>query len=192
VLLDFYSFSGKSYDPFTSRSITAKELKECAKAQNVTFKYGDILIVRTGWSEAYRKLDEAGRQEMGSKGWTELSFAGVDRDNEMLEFLHDNYFCAVGGDAPSFESWPFSGVVDLHYYLLPRWGVPIGELWDVDGLAELCKKHNRYEFFFTSSPTNVQGKSLPHSSIKSDRFVGLTLFSRLGGVGCSPNAIAIF
>lgn len=157
MLLDFYSFSGKAYDPFTTRDITAQELKECAKAQNVTFNYGDILIVRTGWSEAYRKLDEAGRQTIGSKGWDELQFSGLDRSDETLEFLHDNYFAAVAGDAPSFESWPMNGKTDLHYFLLPRWGIPIGELWDLDGLAELCKKHNRYEFFFTSSPSNVQG-----------------------------------
>jgi len=169
VLLDFYSFSGKSYDPFTTRSITVSELKECAKAQNVTFEYGDILLVRTGLSEAYRKLSEADRQTIGSKPWSELKFAGVDRGDEMLEFLYDNYFSAVAGDAPSFESWPFSGDKILHYYLLPRWGMPIGEIWDVDGLAELCEKHNRYEFFMTSSPSNVQG-----------------------GVGSVPNAMAIF
>ncbi|KIW81682.1 hypothetical protein Z517_04708 [Fonsecaea pedrosoi CBS 271.37] len=157
VLLDFYSFAGKSYDPFTTRDITTQELLDCARAQNLTFKYGDILIIRSGWSEAYRKLDEAGRQAIGSKGWDDLRFAGLDRSPETLAFLHDNYFAAVAGDAPSFESWPMNGKTDLHYFLLPRWGVPIGELWDLDGLAELCKKHNRYEFFFTSSPCNVQG-----------------------------------
>jgi hypothetical protein len=111
------------------------------------------------------------------KGWDELQFAGVDRGDEMIDFLHDSYFSAVAGDAPSFESWPMNGNTDLHYFLLPRWGVPIGELWDLDGLAELCEKLNRYEFFFTSSPSNVQGMCFPQSKAHK-LLLYLTLFHR--------------
>ncbi|OCK83032.1 hypothetical protein K432DRAFT_347843 [Lepidopterella palustris CBS 459.81] len=169
VLIDFYSFSQKSYDPFESRKITAEEFKACAKAQNLTFEYGDILIIRTGWSEAYRNLDQKGREDIGSKAYLEHQFAGLSREHEMVELLHDNYFSAVGSDAPTLETWPMDDPDHLHHFLLPLWGAPIGELWDVDLLAELCKKHNRYSFFFTSSPSNVQG-----------------------GVGTHPNAVAIF
>ncbi|KIX91945.1 uncharacterized protein Z520_12334 [Fonsecaea multimorphosa CBS 102226] len=169
VLLDFYSFSGQSYHPFDHRHISAQELKACAKAQNVTFEYGDVLIVRTGWSDAYKMLDQKGREELGAKGYLEITFAGLDRSRETIEMLHDNYFSAVASDAPAFESWPMDDPEHLHHFLLPLWGVPIGEMWDLDRLAELCKKHNRYTFFLTSSPANVEG-----------------------GVGSSPNAIAIF
>jgi len=156
-LIDFYSFSQKSYEPFSKRDITADELKACAKAQNVKFEYGDVLIVRTGWSEAYRNLDQKGREIEVAKGYLEHQFAGLGRGHDMVEFLHDNYFSAVGSDAPAFESWPMTEPEHLHHFLLPLWGVPIGELWDLDLLAELCKKNNRYEFFFTSAPSNVQG-----------------------------------
>jgi kynurenine formamidase len=152
VLIDFYSFSKKSYDPFTGRSITAQEVRACASAQNIKFEYGDILIIRTGWSEAYKLLDQKGREEVGSR-----IFAGLARGQEMLELLHDNYFSAVASDAPALESWPTKDKETLHSFLLPRWGVPIGEMWDLDPLAELCKENNRYEFFLTSSPANVPG-----------------------------------
>jgi kynurenine formamidase len=157
VLIDFYEFSKKSYDPSSHRKITADEVKACAKAQNVTFEYGDILIIRTGWSEQYSSFDAAGRKVAGEKEYLEYQFAGLDRGFDMVEFLHDNYFAAVGSDAPAFESWPMDEPDHLHHYLLPLWGVPIGELWDVDGLSALCKKHNRYTFFFASTPSNVQG-----------------------------------
>jgi len=169
VLIDFYEFAKKSYDPFSHRKITADEIKACAKAQNVTFEYGDILIVRTGWSEKYSSLDAQGRKEEGAKGYLEHQFSGLDRGHDMVELLHDNYFAAVASDAPAFESWPMDEPEHLHHFLLPLWGSPIGELWDVDGLSELCKKHNRYTFFFTSAPANVQG-----------------------GVGSHPNAVALF
>jgi kynurenine formamidase len=158
-LIDFYSFTGKSYDPLSHRKITAAEFTACAEAQNVKFEYGDILIVRTGWSEAYKALDQKGREEVGSKAYLELTFAGLDRARDMVEILHDNYFSAVGSDAPSFESWPMDEPEHLHHWLLPLWGSPIGEMWNLDDLADLCKKHNRYDFFFTSSPSNVQGVS---------------------------------
>ncbi|EXJ67385.1 uncharacterized protein A1O5_09398 [Cladophialophora psammophila CBS 110553] len=160
VLIDFYSYSKRSYDPFTARKITVEEIEACARACHVEFNYGDILVVRTGWSEAYKKLDADGRMKIGSKSNSELEFAGLSRGNSMLEFLHDNYFSAVASDSPAFESWPFDEPEHLHYYLLPRWGVPIGEMWDLDGLAELCQKTGRYTFFLASSPANVQGEGL--------------------------------
>jgi len=159
VLLDFWSFCGKSYDPFSHRKITADEIKACAKAQNITFQYGDILIVRVGMSEAYKALDQKGREDAGGKSNAELTFAGLDRGYDMVEFLHDNYFSAVASDCIAFESYPFDEPDHLHHFLLPLWGVPIGELWDLDALAEACKRCNRYTFFFTSAPANVQGRS---------------------------------
>jgi hypothetical protein len=48
------------------------------------------------------------------------------------------------------------------------WGTPIGELWDLEKLAETCKKENKYSFFLTSAPLNVWG-----------------------GVASPPNALAI-
>ncbi|KIW84525.1 hypothetical protein Z517_03775 [Fonsecaea pedrosoi CBS 271.37] len=164
VLLDIYSFTKESYDPLSARRITLAELRACAEAEGVEFKYGDILLVRTGWSAGYNQLDAAGRQAYRTKGFHELAFAGVGCGEEVVEFLHDNYFSAVASDSPTFESWPPSlepGQEILHSFLLPLWGVPIGEMWDLDGLAELCKKTRRWEFFLTSCPANVKGEKIP-------------------------------
>jgi hypothetical protein len=57
----------------------------------------------------------------------------------------------------------------LHESLLALWGVPIGEMLDLERLAEKCKELKRWEFFFTSQPANV-----------------------LGGVGTHVNGMAIF
>lgn len=47
----------------------------------------------------------------------------------------------------------------LHEYLLALWGVPIGEMLDLEKLAETCREKKRWFFFFTSAPANVPGKS---------------------------------
>jgi hypothetical protein len=57
----------------------------------------------------------------------------------------------------------------LHASMLPLWGMPIGELWDLEGLSEKCKELGTWTFLVTSAPVNVPG-----------------------GVGSPPNALALF
>jgi hypothetical protein len=47
-------------------------------------------------------------------------------------------------------------------------GIPPGEFFDFDALAEDCARHGNYEFCFTSAPPRIQG-----------------------GIGSPPNALAI-
>ena len=34
------------------------------------------------------------------------TFTGLAQEEKMLDWLHDSYIVAVGGDSPSFEAWP--------------------------------------------------------------------------------------
>lgn len=161
VLLDYWSYAqqnNKTYDPNTTHSISLDELLACAKAQGTTFRYGDILLVRSGWIYNYNRLDQAARDSLKRDNIYEHAFVGVEGSKDMVDFLHDNYFAAVAGDTPAWEAWPPNPDWVHHLYLLPRWGCPIGEMWDMEKLSETCRKHNRYEFFFTSSPANVPGE----------------------------------
>jgi len=45
----------------------------------------------------------------------------------------------------------------LHDNLLALFGMPIGEMFDLEKLAETCKSHNRWSFLFTSAPLNFPG-----------------------------------
>lgn len=53
--------------------------------------------------------------------------------------------------APTEKEW------HLHPIMLAGWGTPLGELFDLDILANLCAKNGRWSFFFTSSPLNYEG-----------------------------------
>lgn len=188
VLIDYWTYAtrnGRSYDPNTTQRITLEEVLECAKLQNISFQYGDILIIRSGWLQNYHKLGTAARQTLSTATPT---FVGVEQSEEMLDFLHDNYFSAVAGDTPAFEAWPTNQNWSFHQFLLSCWGVPIGEMWDLEKLSEVCKERNQYAFYFSSMPANVPGKQ---QIIQYLRPRGL-LTLKVGGVGSHPNAMAIF
>jgi hypothetical protein len=80
--------------------------------------------------------------------------AGVEQSEEMLQWIWEN-FAAVAGDHPSFECWPSQREFMLHEVLLAGWGCPIGELFDLEKLAEHCKEKKRWNFFVTSEVCNV-------------------------------------
>ncbi|KAF2168749.1 hypothetical protein M409DRAFT_65167 [Zasmidium cellare ATCC 36951] len=169
VLLDIWHFLKESYDPFTSRPITFKEIQDCAKAQKVDFQYGDILILRTGWVDKYLQKNQDERNKLGEVVGLNHEFVGVEQTQEVIDFLHDNYFSVVAGDQPGFEKWPPPKDPVLHSILLPLWGLPIGEMWDLEELAQVCRQKGQYTFFFASTPANVAG-----------------------GVGSVSNAMAVF
>lgn len=84
-------------------------------------------------------------------------WAGVAQEEEMLDWLHDSYFAALVGDAPAFERWPTPKEYHLHEYILALWGMPLGEMWNLERLAEKCREVGRWTFFLTSAPANVPG-----------------------------------
>lgn len=45
----------------------------------------------------------------------------------------------------------------LHETFLAMWGMPIGELFDLEGLAKECRELKRWEFYFSSWPLNLFG-----------------------------------
>jgi hypothetical protein len=107
VLLDIYTWAGESYDPFTSHPITATDLIACAKAQGVKFRTGDIILVRTGWVKEYLAKSKEAKQALANLQKNEEHlYVGLEPSDEVLDFLHDNYFSAAIADSICFEVWP--------------------------------------------------------------------------------------
>lgn len=73
----------------------------------------------------------------------------------------------------------------LHEYILALWGMPLGEMLDLEKLAQTCREKNRWFFFFTSAPANCPGKSRVHI------FCGFWL-TITAGVSSHVNGTAIF
>ncbi|KAF2765255.1 hypothetical protein EJ03DRAFT_217646 [Teratosphaeria nubilosa] len=176
VLLDYHEWrlknqggeggGGGQYNAFETAGISAAELKAVARAQGTEIQFGDVLLIRSGYMDAYNRLSRA--EIMTLRERQPLRFVGVEQSDEMMEFLW-GHFSAVAGDQPSFEAWPTQREFALHEVLLGGWGMPIGELFDLEKLGRHCKAVGRWSFFLTSEPCNVPG-----------------------GVASPPNALAIF
>jgi kynurenine formamidase len=170
VLLDVAAWAQQSGNPIDWRSryaITVEDLDRTAASHGVALAEGTILFVRTGWETGYRN---ASRGQKDSLPWEEPQTPGLAADPSLPEWLWDSGVAAVASDNPALEQWPMS-MADyvLHVPLLARLGIPIGEFFLLDELAETCAREGRYEFFVTSAPLNVPG-----------------------GIGSPANALAIF
>ncbi|EIN07896.1 hypothetical protein PUNSTDRAFT_104025 [Punctularia strigosozonata HHB-11173 SS5] len=171
VLLDmvnYYEATGRDFDPWVTQSVTLDDIEGCAKAQGVSFRPGDILLLRVGFIKKYYASTQEEKDSLSGRP-TE-NFAGIEQSEDMKRFLWNNHFSAVASDQPSLERWPPpQGSAYLHETLLGLWGMPIGEFFDLEKLSTICAETGRYTFFFSSWPLNV-----------------------LGGIASPPNAAAYF
>ncbi|KAL4876149.1 hypothetical protein BJY04DRAFT_223372 [Aspergillus karnatakaensis] len=157
VLIDYAFYArrhGIDIDHFAPHAITLDDVLAIAKEQGVEFRTGDVLFLRTGYVAAYKQLDSPGRERVaGVREW-----CGLAQSRETIEWLWQRQFAAVASDSPGYEVRPPTEKEwHMHPILLAGWGTPIGELFDLDGLAEKCEREKRWSFFFTSAPLNYTG-----------------------------------
>ncbi|KAF7557949.1 hypothetical protein G7Z17_g264 [Cylindrodendrum hubeiense] len=166
ILLDFREYAKKhgiNYDAYDTCEISFQQLVDCGKEQGIDIrpeaqggdiKIGDILFVRSGWVETYYQKSVEELKVLEARGLEELKFVGLSQEQAILDWLHDSYFAAVAGDAPTFEAWPTNEAYHLHEYILSLWGMPLGEMLQLEKLAEKCRERKKWTFFFTSAPAN--------------------------------------
>jgi hypothetical protein len=158
-------------------AIEPEDVTACLSDQGVEVEPGDILLVRTGWLTWYRSLDEAGRTDLAEH----LVIPGLRPGVATARMLWDLHVAAVAADNPSFEMWPPAGLTGgewrrrmsedpegtfVHTALLGLLGLPIGELWDLDALAEDCATDGRYEAMLTSAPLHLRaGAASPPNAL---------------------------
>ncbi|WP_020659107.1 cyclase family protein [Amycolatopsis benzoatilytica] len=152
------------YDPLAERPITAEEVRAAAAAQGVEVRPGDVLCLRTGWLRAYRALSPEAKAEISAKK-AGLYSAGLRADEEIAELLWDWHIAAVAVDNPAVEATPGDPAVgSLHRRVLAMLGIPLGELFDFEALAE--KLAGPRDFLFTAVPlTLVGGLGSPGNAI---------------------------
>ncbi|EFQ29806.1 uncharacterized protein GLRG_04950 [Colletotrichum graminicola M1.001] len=159
VLVDYHSWRLEQgtapYDPFARDSIPVSDLKACLEAQGTEVRFGDILFTRTGFMAAHAAKSPTDLESYRTA--VPQTFSGVAQSEETLRWVWDN-FSAVAGDQPTFECWPHRDPEHwMHEVLLAGWGMPIGELFDLEALAERCREEKRWSFFVASEPCNVPG-----------------------------------
>jgi kynurenine formamidase len=183
VLLDVprhFARQGLPYDASATIPLDARMLDEIAEAQQVAFRGGDMLLLRTGWAEQYLAKSPT---ERAATPWRRSP--GLAQREEILRWLWDHEIALVAADNLAVEADPvidsdFRSAADappprgvdhsgmLHRPLIALLGMALGELWRLDELAEACAADGVYDFLLTCKPLNLPG-----------------------GVGSPPNAIAI-
>ena len=105
VLLDYKAYAaekGIEYSCFDNHAITIADLEAVAEHQGTSFKFGDILIVRSGFTEDLGEMDAAQQdQAMGSH-----KCVGVEGSEAVAKWVWNHHFASVAGDAIAFEVLP--------------------------------------------------------------------------------------
>ncbi|WP_328662461.1 cyclase family protein [Nocardia salmonicida] len=152
VLLDVGRVFGTGTELPDGFAITTAHLEETIRTQGASSAVGrgDIVTVRTGQLSRARREgwnDYAGGAAPG------LSFTTAD-------WLHRTEIAAIATDTWGFEVRPneFDDAFQpLHQVAIPHIGLFLGEMWDLDALAEHCARTGTYEFFLVAAPIPVTG-----------------------------------
>ena len=156
---------GVAYDPLGGEALTEEDLRDAAAAQGVEVEAGDILCLRTGWIEAFRRLPAARRAEHSAHP----RISGLSGSEGVARYLWDAGVSALAADNPTVEVAPGDPAIgSLHRRLIPSLGLALAELLDLERLAALCAQDDRWKFLFVAVPMNLPG-----------------------GVGSPANAVAI-
>lgn len=163
----YYDRAGKKINFTKAESIPLDDVQATLEDAGVALRAGDILLIRIGWTKFYLSASTAVKEQLAK----ETVVPGIEGSERTARWLWDNHVAAVASDSPALEALPkpAGGEMEfLHFHMLAFFGMPIGEMWNLEGLAEDCAADGQYDFFLTSAPLNVPG-----------------------GVGSPPNALAI-
>jgi len=158
---------GKSINFTTAESIPLEDVQAALEDEGVELQAGDILLIRIGWTKFYLSASHEIKAELAK----ETVVPGIEGSERTARWLWNNHLAAVASDSPALEALPKPAGEEaefLHFHMLAFFGMPIGEMWNLEGLADDCAADGDYDFFLTSAPLNIPG-----------------------GVGSPPNALAI-
>src|SRR5262249_13176138 len=112
---------------------------------------GDALIVRTGMIRMCRDKGAWGDYAGGPAPGLSLHAA---------EWVHRHQVAAIATDTWGMEVQPSeipNTYQPLHQVFIVNMGLTIGEIFDLDDLADDCAADGVYEFFFVAPPLPVTG-----------------------------------
>jgi kynurenine formamidase len=148
VLLDIPRLLGVDELP-ADHAITPADLEQAEGSQGVRVGPGDALLVRTGWLAKGR-----------SDGWSDWLEVEPGLTLDCAEWLRDRDVCAVAADNWGVEVAPPAagdGVLPLHCVLIRDMGMMLGEIWDLDRLAQHCAADRVWEFLLVAPVLRVTG-----------------------------------
>jgi kynurenine formamidase len=150
VLLDIARSRGVDWlEP--GDQIHAEDLEACARSEGVSVGRGDIVLIRTGQMAQCRAAGEWGAYAGGAAPGLALDAAPWIFDRELAAVACDTWGLEVLPNQTADVFQP------LHIILIVSMGLLIGEIFDLEALAEDCAGDGVYEFLFTAPPLPITG-----------------------------------
>ena len=150
VLLDLPRFTKQRWLEDGTR-ILPEHLDDCAERFGVSIERGDIVLVRTGMLT--RCLEQ--KSWKGYCGGPAPGLSGL-----CARWLHEREIAAVATDTWGVEVIP-NETTDcfqpLHMISLRNTGLLLGEIFQLDRLADACAEDGRYSFLFAAPPLPITG-----------------------------------
>lgn len=153
VLVDFVRHFGMD-----RRIVTRRDLEEVLEAQQVEIRRGDILLLRTGYSEALRDMQDAPDPERLDRTGAVLD----GTDASLQDWITQSRIAAIAADNYAVEN-PHTDPqacclrLPLHHHCLFKLGLPLAELWDFRDLAQALEARGRHAVFLTAPPLYLPG-----------------------------------
>ena len=164
VLVDVAGYCerrGTPVNPQQRFGITGDLMAAVLADQETSLSRGDILLIRTGWLGWYRALEGKTRDALATRlaeNAKEIALPGIDPRVDTIRWVWNQQVAALAFDNPTAETVPYVPEDGwAHHRLLALLGIPLGELWHLDDLAEACAREHRYSFMLTSAPLFLRG-----------------------------------
>src|ERR1700744_2296623 len=133
-------------------AITTDHLEQTIAAQGETARVGrgDIVLLRTGQLSRCRR-----------DGWGQ--YAGGPAPGmsfQTIDWIHDTEIAAIAGDTWGAEVRPNEfpdAFQPWHQVVIPHLGLYVGEMFDLDTLAEACAADGSYHCLLVAAPLAVTG-----------------------------------
>ena len=150
VLLDIPRYKGKQWlEP--GEAIYPEDLDGAAAMGKVSVGTGDIVLVRTGQIGQVRADGSWGEYSGGSAPGLGVDCAQWICEHEIAGYATDTWGTEViPNETPDIFQ-------PLHMILIVHAGVLVGEIFDLEGLAEDCANDGVYEFLFVAPPLPITG-----------------------------------
>ena len=150
ILIDVARHRGKA-NLDKGETFTHKDLMEIAKKQGAAIEKRDILIIRTGFIEAFYRTSK----EEFYDGFCE---PGLTYSPELVKWFQEMEIPNLVTDTIANEVTydPVSGVaLPLHCALMRNLGVTFTEICDLSKLSEDCAKDGQWTFLYVAAPLKV-------------------------------------
>jgi kynurenine formamidase len=148
ILLDFCRLRSVERLPVDT-AIDDRALDEALAATGLDVLPGDAIVIRTGHLAYLRE---------GAKETYNYTAPGLTMG--AVPWLRERDVAMVASDTTLVEMLPAEDprlVCPVHLLLIREMGMPLGEMYDLDELADVCAQEGRCDFMFNVQPIKFRG-----------------------------------